>query len=55
MLKGKKKESQPRSLYAAKVFHRNEGEMKMLAVVGKIRAFDASKLTLKEWIKEIFK
>lgn len=27
----------------------------MLAVVGKIRAFDASKLTLKEWIKEIFK
>lgn len=38
----------------AKVSSRNKGEIMTLAVVGKLRAFDTSRWTIKEWIKEVF-
>ena len=48
-LKGKKKKTQPRILYRAKLSFKNEGEIKIFADKQKMREFVAGGLTLKKY------
>lgn len=48
------KNCQPRIMYPAKILFKNEERINTLPIEGKITEFVATRLTVKEWLKEGF-